>query len=187
MPKSELVALVDLDGTLADYDTAMRRDMAKLAGPHDIPYDPHATLQHCMRARENLIKNQPDWWYNLEPIDSNFKVVDIMRKLGFSIHILTQGPRSRSNAWAEKVRWVQKYLPDDDITITRDKGLVYGKVLFDDYAGYVSRWLEWRPRGLAIMPAYEDNVLIHPDVIRYTKDNLLEIKSKLEAIVLASV
>jgi hypothetical protein len=58
--------------------------------------------------------------------------------------------------------------PDVDITITRDKGLVYGLVLVDDWPKYILRWLKWRPRGLVIMPASTSNEKFkHPQVIRY--------------------
>tara|TARA_Y100000310_G_C20512920_1_gene729762 strand:+ start:436 stop:588 length:153 start_codon:yes stop_codon:yes gene_type:complete len=43
------------------------------------------------------------------------------------------------------------------MTITEDKGIVYGKVLVDDYPCYIKRWLENRPRGLVIMPAHSYN------------------------------
>ena len=56
-----------------------------------------------------------------------------------------------------KVRWVEKHLGDIDCTITRDKGLVYGKILVDDYSGYIKDWLDFRPRGLVIMPANDYN------------------------------
>jgi hypothetical protein len=47
--------------------------------------------------------------------------------------ILTQGPRRNANAWTGKKLWIDRNLgPDTDVTITRDKGLVYGKVLVDD-------------------------------------------------------
>ena len=71
---------------------------------------------------------------------------------------------------------------DQRITITQDKGLVYGKVLVDDYPVYVVRWLEWRPRGLVIMPANPSNVrFTHPNVIRYDSTNIDEVKAAIKA------
>ena len=35
MHKSELVALIDMDGTLCDYEGAMRRDLERLRSPGD--------------------------------------------------------------------------------------------------------------------------------------------------------
>jgi 5'-nucleotidase len=57
------------------------------------------------------------------------------------------------------------------VTITMDKGLVYGKVLVDDYPEYALRWLKWRKRGLVIMPNQPWNQgFEHPQVHRYTGD-----------------
>ena len=51
----------------------------------------------------------------------------------------------------------------------------------DDYPDYALRWLEWRKRGLVIMPAHEYNKdFKHPNVIRYTGENLEEVKRGLE-------
>jgi hypothetical protein len=78
--------------------------------------------------------------------------------------------------------WIDKHLGQGvDITITRDKGLVYGKVLVDDWPEYINRWLEWRPRGLVIMPANEANKgYFHPQVIRYDGKNLGVVKEAME-------
>lgn len=59
-------------------------------------------------------------------------------------------------------------LPDIPLTITRDKGLVYGRMLVDDWPEYVERWLKWRPRGMVVMPAQPWNAdYKHPNVLRY--------------------
>ena len=39
-----------------------------------------------------------------------------------------------------EAQWCQHHLPGVPVTITMDKGLVYGKVLVDDYPPYVERW-----------------------------------------------
>ena len=96
--------------------------------------------------------------------------------------ILTQGPKKNPASWSGKKKWIDKNLGQDvDITITRDKGLVYGKVLVDDYPGYIEKWLQWRERGLVIMPANELNkYFVHPQVIRYDGTNLNEIAIAME-------
>ena len=96
--------------------------------------------------------------------------------------ILTQGPRQNPSSWAGKKKWIDKHLGEDtDITITRDKGLVYGKTLVDDYPGYIDRWLKWRKRGLVIMPANKQNEnYTHPQVIRYDGSNLNQVRKAME-------
>ena len=72
---------------------------------------------------------------------------------------------------------------DIDITITRDKSLVYGKVLVDDYPAYAERWLKHRSRGLVIMPANKDNrEYKHPQVIRFDGSNLAQVREAMERV-----
>lgn len=182
--KSEKVALIDLDGTLADYDGAMRRDMALISTPgEEIAWYDGAPAH--MKARKTMIQDQPGWWLNLEPLPLGMQVVDIMGSLGFKMMILTKGPAKRNpNAWSEKVLWCRKHVPHIPVTIAADKGLVYGKVLMDDFPEYAERWLEWRKRGLVLMPAWPWNEgFSHPNVLRFTDKDLGEVRDRLKEIV----
>ncbi len=186
MPPLENIALFDLDGTLADYDGAMLRDLQVLAAPGELVYSLyHEDLPTHIEARKNAISRQPGWWSNLEELTLGFAVLRECVALNFQIHILTKGPRSKPAAWKEKVEWFQQHVlplaPEADITITQDKGLVYGKVLVDDFPPYMLRWLEHRPRGLGIMPLSEQNQgFSHPNVVLYDGSNLLEVRKRLE-------
>jgi len=95
---------------------------------------------------------------------------------------LTQGPRKNPYAWSGKKKWIDRNLGEDqDVTMTRDKGLIYGKILVDDFTGYVERWLGWRKRGLVIMPASKENEgYSHEQVIRYNGENLEEVREAME-------
>jgi 5'-nucleotidase len=167
----ENVCLFDMDGTLADYAGQLERDMARLAAPGDPKFlavhDEH--YPRYIERRMHLIKTQRDWWLNLPKLQLGFDLLNAARSTGFKIHVLTKGPRKTPDAWAEKLKWCQKHIADDvDITITFDKGLVYGKVLVDDYPDYAERWLTWRPRGLVVMPAAPVNrSFSHPNVVKY--------------------
>jgi 5'(3')-deoxyribonucleotidase len=104
--------------------------------------------------------------------------LEIAKNLDYKIMILTQGPRTNPSAWSGKKKWIDKNLPETDITITRDKGLVYGKILVDDFPEYIERWLTWRKRGLVIMPANSENAgYKNPQVIRYDGANLDQIRN----------
>ncbi len=60
---------------------------------------------------------------------------------------------------------------------------MYGKMLTDDWPNYMIRWLEWRPRGLGIMPAQKWNEgFEHSNVVRYDGTNLAEVRDRMEAI-----
>jgi FMN phosphatase YigB (HAD superfamily) len=182
---SEPIALFDLDGTLADYDAAMRRDMRLLQAPSEPEWERQLDDDpEYLRERVNLIRRQPGWWENLEKYPPGFEILSEVRALGFQCHVLTKGPATAQSSWTEKLRWCQKHVPDLLVTVTQDKGLVYGKVLVDDWPGYVSRWLEWRPRGLVIMPAHPWNEAFeHPNVLRYTgREQLPQMRERLQAV-----
>ena len=173
MSGDDKLALFDMDGTLADYEGKLREDLLRLASPGEPSPKLHwDDGEPWMDARMRLIKSQPGWWLGLERLTSGFVVMDLVREVGFSVHVLTKGPRRTAVAWSEKLLWCQRHIHADvDITITQDKGMVYGRVLVDDYPLYMERWLKNRPRGLGLMPETEYNRdYNHPNVIKYPMD-----------------
>jgi len=180
---SHNIGLFDLDGSLANYDKAILEGLADLRSPDEAAIeDVRAAFQtKHLKARIALLARQPNWWLNLEPIPMGFEVLHLAKEIGFQIHVLTQGPRSKPLAWKEKVEWCQKHLgPDIDIHITHDKGMVYGKFLYDDYPEYMLRWLEHRPRGLGIMPVNQANKdFRHAQVVRWNGSNREEVAERL--------
>lgn len=186
--RNGLVALIDMDGTVADYDSALQRDLRLLLSPGETLILPHTEKEEApyLKQRVKLIRNQPGWWRALAPITSGLQIVEILRKLGFALNVLTKGPRSNSNSWTEKREWCLQYLPDALVTVTEDKSLVYGKILVDDWPAYAESWLKWRPRGWVIMPAHPWNLSFeHPRVIRYdsAQMSLEELEAKITQIV----
>lgn len=182
--KPELISLFDLDGTLCDYDLGLRESMEKLAAPMEPPYlgTPRDNAPDHLRARANLIRASEEWWANLPIFKLGFDIWDIAAEEGYRRMVLTQGPRMNPASWSGKKIWIDRNLGQDvDVTITRDKGLVYGKVLVDDWPEYILRWLAWRPRGLVIMPAHPHNTgFSHPQVIRYDGKNLEEVRTSMK-------
>ncbi len=183
-------ALFDMDGTLADYHSAMQRDLKLLASPEeyrptdtfDFDLDALEKIPH-MKARMDLIKRQPGWWLALDPLVAGQNLLMMAVELGYEPHILTKGPRNLHNAWAEKLQWVRARTAIRDVTITLDKSLMYGRMLVDDYPRYMKDWLRHRPRGLGIMPAQPWNEgFEHPQVIRYVAgQNDDEVRRAMEA------
>ena len=180
----ENIALFDMDGTLCDYDKALLEKLEVLRSPHEpvfkLPLRDNAP--NCIKERADLIRASEKWWEELPKFKLGRDILEAARELEYRIVILTPGPRRNPASWSGKKKWIDKNLgPDVDITMTRDKGLVYGKVLVDDFPEYIERWLKWRKRGLVIMPANEGNKdYHHPQVIRYGGSNLSEVKSAME-------
>lgn len=135
------IALIDLDGTLANYDLAMATALERLRSPEEplIGEDLHHGPP-WLEARQDLIKQAPGFWQNLDLIPRGFEVIDVLRALSFRLMVLSKGPRSAPNAWTEKVLWCQRHLPDARVTIGEDKGM--DRLLFDDWPPYIQSWLD---------------------------------------------
>jgi len=179
MNQPENIALFDLDGTLCDYDLGLINGIDRLKSPGEDSYVLPITDESAeyLRNRADLIRSSESWWENLPKIQLGWDILELARKLEYRIMILTQGPKRNPCSWSGKKKWIDHHLGQDvDVTITRDKGLVYGKILVDDFPGYIERWLHWRKRGLVIMPANESNRgFSHEQVIRYDGSNLEEV------------
>lgn len=183
MAKIENIALFDMDGTLCDYEISMLAELNKLRGPDEKELDfiMHKNVPDYLKARKDIILNKEEWWTNLPKFKLGFDVWNIAEELGYRRMILTQAPRKNPAALSGKLQWLQKNLGEVDFTMTRDKGLVYGKVLVDDFPEYIEKWLEWRPRGLVIMPANESNRnYFNKQVIRYDGNNLSAVKTAMD-------
>lgn len=179
------VALIDLDGTVADYDKAMSRAMMKIQHPSEEPYlsrlsDKMEEERPYVKERRWLIQRQPGFWRNLERLKLGFDIVDELRALQFSLHVLTKGPTSTPNAWGEKVEWCKEHIPDAIVTVAGDKSLVYGRVLVDDWPPYFLKWLEVRPRGLVVCVEHSWNKDVnHPNVFHYNGSNRADLRMRL--------
>ena len=184
------VALIDLDGTAADYDTEMQAQMRLIMAPGEGLYTHRPVLDEdepeYLKARRKLIQRQPGFWRKLKPLPMGFEVIDEMRRLKFGLHVLTKGPTSTPNAWSEKLEWSHEFIPDAAVTISGDKSLVYGRVLFDDWPSYFLKWVLVRPRGLVICLAHPWNEEFarggskeHPNIFRYDGTNRAELVQRL--------
>lgn len=179
------LCLFDMDGTLADYDGQLLKDLNKIRSP----FEPEIIDTHFddnpdyIEQRRHVITNQTGWFLNLPKFQLGFDVYEQCIQLGYKVAILTKGPRSKYSAWSEKLQWCHEHLGKDAIegvTICHDKGLVYGNVLCDDYPEYILAWLKHRPRGLVIMPVHNFNKdFTHPNVVRYDGSNIIEVIDRL--------
>lgn len=143
----ENIALVDLDGTVADWHNRLRRDVRAVLGDDEEKLPPETITKI-----EHLVRGQPGWYLGLDPLPVGFAVVDLLQKIGFSLMVATKATTKAKNAWSEKAAWCEKHWPGIDVTVTANKTIIYGKILVDDYQKFAEPWLKRRPRGYVIMP-----------------------------------
>lgn len=192
MKDSYPVALIDLDGTLCNYVDAMLVSLRELTSPDEFFVDPFVVPDgkekseslRYLWARMNLIKSDEFWWANLPKMQLGFDVLGVLQDLGFDCEILTQSPMNNPAALAGKLRWIRKHLGSDmEYTMTRQKGRHQGAVFVDDYPEYIKLWLAHNKDGLVIMPANKYNKdFSHPQVIRYTGDNKVDVSTALKKV-----
>ena len=170
MKETDNVALVDMDGTLADFHNQLEHDLNRVLGK-----DRDKVSAKTIREVEWLIRRDGGWYRNLKPLPLGFEIVRVLQSVGFRIMIMTKSSKEAKNAWSEKAAWISEYLPEAEMTVTQDKALVYGKVLVDDYPTHFLRWMERRPRGKVIMPVQPWNCEV------MDRDNLHPVKTKEDA------
>ena len=169
------VALVDMDGTLCDYEGSLKKELSKCLSQDGVDI-----WDKKYKYLRDTIKRVPGFWKNMSIISNGWTVKAMLEMNGFDLHILTKGPHNNPEAWKEKLEWCRKNLGDVSVTITENKSLVYGRILFDDYPDYCESWLKHRPRGLVLMPAHSYNEGFdeeYPDqVVRVTGCNWDEVE-----------
>lgn len=178
------IGLIDLDGTLADFDRSMTENMQAIAHPSEGDIRSKLLRQSdepaYIKARRRLIKSQPGFWRDLPRFELGFQILNAMQMLKYNVHVLTNGPKHPAAAWQEKREWCDDLVPDLPVIVGRNKGLVYGRALGDDWPEYILLWLAHRPRGFVAMPAQEWNVdFKHPNVLRYDGTNYSELVARL--------
>jgi 5'-nucleotidase len=182
---SSRIALLDMDGTVADYASQMLHDLKALASPDE----PELTRENMwnmgdwLEHRMWVIKKQPGWWLNLPRYKPGFEILEVLLSVGFKVMVLTKGPSHTTAAWTEKVEWCHKNLPKSVKTvITEDaKDIVFGRVFVDDYVPFMEPWLKRRPRGLGIMPLDSGNGdFNHARVVHYDGTNIERVRSQVQ-------
>lgn len=150
-----MLALIDMDGTLCDFINTLNNRIKEFK-QKEFAF----MTEFSEEVEEEIalaVRKEPGFWRTLPKIELGFKIVEMLKEIGYDLHVLTKGPYRSTNAWTEKVEWCREHLPGVPVTITEDKGIVYGKILVDDWPSYCEAWLKHRPRGIVIMPAHDYN------------------------------
>lgn len=193
--KEDKIALIDLDGSICDYDREMKTELSKLRHPDEPKISDRYMDDESpyMEARRKLVQAKPGFWRALPRHPLGFQIIEEIREIGFIMHVLTKGPKSTPGAWSEKFEWCRHNIPDALVTVTQDKSLSYGRVLVDDYPPYFIPWLKHRPRGLVVcvaQPWNQDMAVIEKEidrfglttnsVVRYDGTNFEEVRQRLD-------
>jgi len=175
------LVLLDLDGTLADYDAAMISGLASLMSSEEVFIDRSGIgfqrdiVPTYMQERERMVRSMPGFYRHLKPIPLGFFVYSVLRDLGYNFHVASKAPRHNTAiASMEKIQWCEEYLPGIPVTISGDKSILRGDILFDDWPGYIEPWLQANSNGLAIVPDSPWNKKFHHSRILKVSVNTIQ-------------
>lgn len=142
---------VDMDGVIADFDRFMTENQITSAE----------------------LKKRPGGYLDLKPIPGAIEGVRRLISQGFEVWIATKPPTGIPYAYADKVSWILKHLPElkRRVILTHDKGLLgdAGDYLLDDhparanceqFAGTLLRFengYHW-PQALAFLDTVQPNL-----------------------------
>lgn len=103
---------VDMDGVIVDFDAF--KNKYGLTGEQ--------------------VKTMPGAYLAMEPIPGALAGIKSLIGMGHDVWIATKPPTGIPQAYADKVAWILKHLPElkRKIVITHDKSLLLGNVLIDD-------------------------------------------------------
>src|SRR4051812_43782804 len=86
-----IVALLVLDGTLADHMGELQRRLELIRSPGEPKIDPTAfgwvEQPAYFRERIRLIRGNPGFWINLPVLAGDFEILEEAHRLGFRIEV----------------------------------------------------------------------------------------------------
>ena len=138
---------VDMDNTLNDFlDTFIARvpNNLKINETNKVFYElkeyvnlptDKERLHYCDSEYED-----PNFWLGMNPLPSSKITLEKMKSLGHSLIIATALPKNKSKNCIDvikdsKIKWLEKYYPSifEDVIFTREKYLLQGDILIDDF------------------------------------------------------
>lgn len=138
--EKRLIIYCDMDGVLADFDAM-----------------PNAVARY---------KNEENFFFNLEPIETNINAIKELIKKGYQVKILSKSPHEKADY--DKRLWLEKYLPQikiENIIFARphEKKIDFVNefeksfsLLLDDYEKNIDEWRE--QNGIALTITKENTI-----------------------------
>lgn len=156
-----LVAVVDLDDTLADFSGELRR---RFSNKHKLSIEESVSLygieQHDFDFFTKLwtIYNSPGFFEELPLLEGAKEAIDTLLEQDINIVIATALPKQFNNSinyWApgEKIKWVAKHFNrlKYRVTITPDKHLLAANIILEDNIINIIKWRDINPTGVGIL------------------------------------
>lgn len=151
--KHGAVALIDVDGVLADFNGGLERILKRTYGltPSD-DLNLHAGRQtECYDDRDRglvlSVMRQPGFCAGLPVIEGAHKAVGFFRDAGCSVVFLT-APMIDGPAWcSERIAWLESHFnaSPKDIIFAHRKDLVNGDFFIDDFKLNIDAWQATHP------------------------------------------
>lgn len=111
------IVYVDMDNVLVDF-----------------PWGIQQLSDATKRKYENKLDEIPGFFSDLPPIEGAVEGYHRLRQQ-YETYILSTGPWNNPSAWADKLRWVHKHLPEvgyKRLILSHNKHLNIGDYLIDD-------------------------------------------------------
>jgi len=139
----KVIVLVDMDGTIADFD---QRALQLMKQRHGKAFDvEHSTLKSFPFAANfdasykrpiSSMLSEENFFRSFQPIDGAIQALKEMQAHeSIEVFFCTAPIRANPFCASEKMEWIREHLGDDwvaRIIITSDKSLVRGDILIDD-------------------------------------------------------
>lgn len=111
------IIYVDMDNVLVDFQSGI-----------------DALTNDEVIAFKNNLDDVPGIFSKMKPVDGAIEAYEKLTK-HFDVYILSTAPWNNPSAWADKLRWVRKYLGDlahKRLILSHNKNLNAGDYLIDD-------------------------------------------------------
>lgn len=139
---SKPIILVDMDGTIADFEKGRERLLKRLYPEMNVI--PAENITRFYGAEEYIypedqkkayeVTLQPGFFFNLPIIRDSYSALLEMYEAGYDVQICTSPMRAAPDCELEKRAWIQKHFPwISKVHVTKDKHLIYGDILIDDH------------------------------------------------------
>ncbi len=117
------IVFVDMDGVVVDF-------------PYDVKDVDPSIRDECIAAQAEGVHHSDveGLFATLKPMRGAKEAIDKLMQ-HFEVHLLSTSPWSNTQAWSDKRRWVEQYLPNlpkKKLTLTHRKDLARGRYLIDD-------------------------------------------------------